>query len=233
LAIRPNGNLLIFAAVRSPDSADALKSLANSPHPSPVHIIRLDAADDKSIAAAVENVQSKLAADAGLDVLVNNAGILEQPGSGATFPSAKRDAYQRHFDVNATSPVLITQAFLPLLKKAAKHSPATSATVINISSTLGSIGDKTIAGSSMLNCYAYRMTKSALNQFTKTAAIDLAAAGINVVSFCPGWVQTELGGAHAPLKVEESVADLLATFDTIGKQHSGAFLNRFGDTIPF
>ncbi len=74
-----------------------------------MHIIPLEVADDKSIAAAVENVQSKLAADAGLDVLVNNVGINEQPSSGGTFPGAKRDTFQRHFDVNATSPVLITQ----------------------------------------------------------------------------------------------------------------------------
>lgn len=36
---------------------------------------------------------------------------------------------------------------------------------------------------------------------SKCMGVDLAPEGITVAAFAPGWIQTDLGGGNAPLKV--------------------------------
>uniref|UniRef100_A0A914VK13 Oxidoreductase n=1 Tax=Plectus sambesii TaxID=2011161 RepID=A0A914VK13_9BILA len=232
LAALENGPVHIFAACRNPDAATDLQSVAKA-H-STVHVVTLDAEDDNSIDSAVKEVQSVLK-DEGLNLLVNNAGILER--EGVSIPCAKRDVYQRHFNVNATGPVMITQAFLPLLQKASSASNSANlgihkAAVVNISSMLGSIAENT-GIEKIVDHTAYRMTKTALNQLTKTLSIDLAKDGILVVSFCPGWVQTDMGGSQAMLKVNDSVSALLDSFSKLSKEHTGGFFAHTGQPIKY
>ncbi len=72
-----------------------------------------------------------------------------------------------------------------------------------------------------------------MNQLSKTLSIDLADDGIIAVSFCPGWVQTDMGGSNAHQKVHESVEKLLKTMHKLGKSDSGAYLQHTGETIPY
>ena len=82
---------------------------------------------------------------------------------------------------------------------------------------------------------------------TKCMSIDLAQDGILTASYAPGWIQTDLGGPHATLKVsfallfqrkhspqvEDSVPHLVKTFYGLKKEQSGGFFNRFGEVEPF
>lgn len=71
----------------------------------------LDVTNDEQIEAAVKYVAS-IVGDDGLNLLINNAGALITEGS--RFPHIDRDVINRHFDVNATSPLMLTQVRIPV-----------------------------------------------------------------------------------------------------------------------
>jgi len=132
----------IFASGRNPNEAEGLRELANDYKN--VHLVDLDVSSDQQIEAAVEYVSS-VVGDDGLTLLINNAGALIPEGS--KFPRVKREVINRQFDINATSPLILTQAFFPLLKKAADKQPSmplsvSKAAVINITSEAGSLHNK-------------------------------------------------------------------------------------------
>jgi NAD(P)-dependent dehydrogenase (short-subunit alcohol dehydrogenase family) len=58
---------------------------------------------------------------------------------------------------------------------------------------------------------AYSVSKALLNAATRVLARDLAPRHIRVNSVCPGWVRTDLGGAHAPRDVATGGASIVAT----------------------
>jgi len=67
----------------------------------------MDVEDDNSIKSAYESVCKILPKDTGLNLLINNAGIMDKNGS--EFPGAERKSYQHHFNVNITGAVMVTQ----------------------------------------------------------------------------------------------------------------------------
>jgi NAD(P)-dependent dehydrogenase (short-subunit alcohol dehydrogenase family) len=99
----------VFAGVRREEDAAALREAA-SDRLAPV---MLDVTDAGQIASAAEWVESELGG-AGLDGLVNNAGIAV-PGPLETLPI---DDFRRQVEVNLTAQVAVTQAMLPLIRKA-------------------------------------------------------------------------------------------------------------------
>jgi NAD(P)-dependent dehydrogenase (short-subunit alcohol dehydrogenase family) len=59
-------------------------------------------------------------------------------------------------------------------------------------------------------------------------AIDVAPRGITCVAVNPGWVQTDMGGAHVRLTRTESVTALRRLIDAPGPAQSGKFFNYDG-----
>lgn len=112
------------------------------------------------------------------------------------------------------------KAFLPLLKKSAHP------IIANMTSQMGSIGDNGSGGS-----YAYRISKAALNMFTKTLAHELPSA--TVLSLHPGWVKTDMGGSGAPTETRDSAAGLLKVIKSASTKQSGHFLNFRGQEIEW
>ena len=53
--------------------------------------------------------------------------------------------------------------------------------------------------------YAYRSSKSAVNQVTKSLALDLADRGVRAVALHPGWVRTDMGGPGANRSIAHTV----------------------------
>lgn len=101
-----------------------------------------------------------------LDVLVNNAGLVEM-----TPPDAQEfQTHRRIFDVNVIAPMALLSAALPHLKG--------GASVINISSTNAELPAKGAA--------AYSASKAALNTWTHAMAKELAARGVRVNAVAPG-----------------------------------------------
>jgi NAD(P)-dependent dehydrogenase (short-subunit alcohol dehydrogenase family) len=123
-----------------------------------------------------------------LDVLINNAGILINSDDSS---SVSKEIMEKTMQTNFYGPLLLTQKLLPFLKA------AEAARIIHVSSGMGSLSDMGPGHT------AYRISKTALNGLTATMAEDLKEEGIKVVSVCPGWVQTDMGGSNAPRKLEE------------------------------
>jgi 3-oxoacyl-[acyl-carrier protein] reductase len=109
-----------------------------------------------------------------VDVLINNAGI-NILNSIATLDSA---AWQTMLQVNLTSPVRLTQAFLPGMKERQRG------WILNVSSVLSLVmREKRVA---------YSMTKAALNAFTRSVTVEYGRFGVIANSLCPGYVDSEL-----------------------------------------
>jgi NAD(P)-dependent dehydrogenase (short-subunit alcohol dehydrogenase family) len=140
-----------------------------------------------------------------LDILVNNAGVqLEDadfaaPGGFNTTPTVTPEVLRQTFETNFFAVVALTQALLPLLRKA----PA--ARIVNLSSILGSLTLHADPSSGIYDkkAFAYDASKTALNAFTVHLAQALRQTRIKVNAAHPGWVRTDMGGAAAPLDVSE------------------------------
>src|SRR3954469_16598758 len=111
----------VWAAARDPErgraAADALGA----------RFVVLDVTDDASVAAAAERVN----AEGGLDVLVNNAGIV---GPRKAVREVAPKDLRVFFETNVLGIVRVTRAFLPQLERS--QSPV----IVNVSSGMGSIG---------------------------------------------------------------------------------------------
>ncbi len=99
----------VFAGVRREEDAASLRE-AGSERLAP---LMLDVTDAAQIAAAAEKVGAEVG-EAGLDGLVNNAGIAV-PGPLETLPV---DDFRRQVEVNLTAHVAVTQALLPAIRRA-------------------------------------------------------------------------------------------------------------------
>ena len=152
-----------------------------------VEFLAIDIADEAGIARAAQELAGRTDH---LDVLVNNAGILED--GDASVREVAAGVVRRTFATNALGPLLVTQALLPLLLKA----PA-GARVINVSSGAGALHDMTSWAP------AYSISKTALNAVTRQFAAVLRTHPVAVNSACPGWVRTDMGGAGATRTVEQ------------------------------
>ena len=84
------------------------------------------------------------------------------------------------------------------------------------------------SGMGSLASIAYRSSKAAVNMVMRSLAIDLAPRGITCVVVNPGWVRTDMGGAHATLAPAESVTALRRLIETLGPTQSGKFFNYDG-----
>nr|CDJ80306.1 Short-chain dehydrogenase reductase SDR domain containing protein [Haemonchus contortus] len=219
----------IIATARDPNTAQHLNEISDNR----LKVVKLDVTCDDSIKNAYAEVE-KIVGEKGLTVLIHNAGIFV-PYSTKMEPN--RATLIKVFDTNAASAVVITQVFLPLLRKSAtaygkdEFSPDRAA-VIGISSGVGSIGTNT-SGSGSHGSLAYRMSKSAMNSVLKTMAIDLEPEHIFVVSFTPGWVRTDMGGQNGEISVEESAEAMVASFGQLKKEHHGGFFKRNLETFPY
>jgi NAD(P)-dependent dehydrogenase (short-subunit alcohol dehydrogenase family) len=187
--------------------------------------LELDVDSAASVAAAAREVERR---HGRLDILVNNAGILpEATATDAETPLDMR-LFRSSFETNVFGAVAVTQAFLPLLRR------APSGRIVNVSSTMGSLTDQSDPRSPYYGVVvpAYQMSKAALNGLTVALSKLLADTAIKVNSVCPGWVQTDLGGpenrAAASTRACEA-AEVVAEMALVGDDGpSGAFVDRAG-----
>ncbi|XP_012256652.1 C-factor [Athalia rosae] len=217
----------IFATCRSANNAPELQALAEKWKN--IHILQLDLKETKTYKQVVNSVAEKVG-DAGLNLLVNNAGIA---GKFSRLGLVKEQQLTESFLVNTIAPILLTKECLPLLKQAASNYGKQGmcierAAVINMTSILSSIGDNTQGG-----YYPYRCSKSALNAATRSMSVDLQNDGILVACLHPGWIKTDMGGKNAPMEVDSSIKTIISTLQTLNESHNGSFLQYDGTTLPW
>ena len=130
-----------------------------------------------------------------IDILINNAGILGDENETSVIVQKLR----KTLEVNLIGTIDFTERMLPAIKKDGQ--------VINISSSAGSLAwvDKE-KSHFPLHYPAYKISKAALNMYTRTLALRLAATGPAVSSVHPGWVRTGMGGSDADLSPSQAAA---------------------------
>jgi len=170
----------------------------------------VDVADDASVAGLARRL-----GDVRLDLLVNNAGILER----VSLEQLDLDAVRRQFEVNAVGPLRVTRALLDRLGRGSK--------VVVMTSLMGSLGDNTSGGH-----YGYRMSKAAASMGGVSLAHDLRDRGIAVAILHPGMVRTDMTG-RSGVPPEESVRGLLARIDELDLDSSGRFRHADGRELPW
>ncbi|KAL4976243.1 hypothetical protein BDW66DRAFT_159806 [Aspergillus desertorum] len=201
---------LVFATARN-ISAPGLAALVERSSERVVPV-QLDPNDPESLRAAVELVETRLGGK-GLDVLINNFGV--QPITAGKIEMA--DDFTEVFHTNVTLTHFVSRAFLPLLRRGNRK------VITNISSTVGSI---TLSPKYRMSpTYAYKISKAALNMMTVQYALQYADEGFTVFAVSPGWLRTDMGGAHADLPVETGAEKVLDYVKSGGKELNGRFLD--------
>ncbi|WP_440225260.1 SDR family oxidoreductase [Dokdonella sp. MW10] len=185
----------VVATCRHPGRALELTKLAGE-YPGHLRILPLDVDAPRSI----DELARELAVlDVRVDLLVNNAGVLVD---GERFGTLDGATLASTFTTNVIGPVLLTQALAERLVDGGK--------VVAVGSGLGSIARTTRFGTP-----SYAISKAALHMAMRQLGHALAPRGIAVAALSPGWVRTAMGGDHADLGVDESVAAMLGVIDAL------------------
>ncbi len=183
-----------------------------------VEALELDITQSEHMQRVFRTIEEKYGR---LDILVNNAGaFFDHLGSNA-------DMLRQSFEVNCVGPFALTQAMLPLLKQSPRGR------IVNQSSILGSLG--TILTDEMYgqaSAPGYTASKAALNAWTAQLSIALRGTNVKVNACHPGWVKTDMGGAAAPMEIEDGAATAvrLATLPDDGP--SGGFFH-LSEELPW
>lgn len=162
-----------------------------------VRFLQIDLTRPETIEAAAASIGAQFDR---LDVLINNAAIVD-PGDGPPS-SAELNAVRRIMETNFVGTLSVTQAMLPLLRK------ANGARIVNLSSGLGSIeknSDPDWAFASF-KLIGYNASKAALNMLTVQLAHELRETAIKVNSVSPGFIATDMNQHQGTQTVEEGAA---------------------------
>ncbi|WP_432284903.1 SDR family oxidoreductase [Aminobacter sp. BA135] len=108
-----------------------------------------------------------------LDVLVNNAGVMQE----ALVEDMSLADWERTIAVNLTTPFMLIKSAMPHLRPA-------GGTIVNVGSVEG-------LGSNPKHA-AYCASKAAIHGLTRAVAIDHGAEGVRCNAVAPGWIDTDL-----------------------------------------
>lgn len=178
-ALSARNDIRVLIGARSQADGEAAAQALNGAS----RAVALDLADEASTATDIAAIQSE---HGPIDILINNAGVLE---SGDLLTQSP-DAFATSLWVNALAPLQLIRAVVP-------HMAARGyGRIVNVSSGWGSF-DEGLSGPP-----AYCISKATLNAITLSLARELAA-GVKINAACPGWVRTRMGGAAANRSPEE------------------------------
>ena len=133
-----------------------------------------------------------------IDVLVNNAGLF----NGSPLHEISDSQWDEIMDINIRSVFQLTRGVLPVMLSQKYGS------IIHISSILGLIAVPQVA--------AYNVSKGALNQFSRSIAVEYGSSGIRSNSICPGLIATDM------------TADLMKDADLMKEWSKEYPIGRFG-----
>jgi NAD(P)-dependent dehydrogenase (short-subunit alcohol dehydrogenase family) len=179
-----------------------------------VQPLMLEVNDPKSIQKAAAAVEGPI------DILVNNAGIIG-PDNGPAGMVSDADAFMETISVNTLGPALISQAFLPHLRK------AEAGRIVTISSQMSFMGYR------HADRIAYRASKSAVNKVMQGFATMLEPEGISVALIDPGWVRTDMGGEEADNSSYDVANGVLNIAERMNTEHTGTFFKWTGEPRSF
>lgn len=153
-------------------------------------VLQLDLSDLDNI----RDFEKKIAGrEISVDILINNAGI----GPDLDFDFPEERTFKQTFEVNVIGTTFFTELICKHINENGK--------IINISSKMGSIGLCELTDS-----LAYRMSKTALNMYTKILTNRFIGKQ-SVASVHPGWVRTTIAKSNVKgrLSTEESAQKIV------------------------
>jgi NAD(P)-dependent dehydrogenase (short-subunit alcohol dehydrogenase family) len=183
----------VLAVGRRAEGLAELAALVRAGDGVPIEALVADLIDPASAARIVEASESRFG---GLDILINAAGIIAM----GTIETTTDESWERMLAVNTTAPFRLMNAAVPQLIER-------KGCVVNVSSVNGL---RSFAG-----VLAYCVSKSALDQLTRCAALELAPKGVRVNAVNPGVTVTNLHRRAG-----------------MGEDQYGAFLERSKETHP-
>ena len=139
------------------------------------------------------------------------AGVFPQ-GSAESPPT--REAFDHAMHANLLGAMQVIPQVAPLVESARGRFAFLSSAMAQIAGVSDSRG------------WVYRASKAALNMAVAAAQHDYPEAILVAIS--PGWVQTDMGGASAPLTPESSVADMRRTIARLTPREGGSFIDHDG-----
>ena len=143
--------------------------------------IELDVTVEAQRTAAIDRIGDEAGQ---LDVLVNNAGVMDSREPLAEMPT---ETIEQTLSTNLHGPIQLTKQALDLLL------PQPGPRVVNVSSGLGAITEPQSGGMP-----AYRISKTGLNGLTRYLDGEYSTQGLLANSVCPGYVQTDMTEGNAP-----------------------------------
>jgi hypothetical protein len=164
----------VFGSVRKKDDADRLQREFGDRY---VPLI-MDISDAEGVHQAAQQVGSMIG-DRNLDGLVNNAGVVV----GGPLLYMRASEYRRQLEVNMISPLVVIQAFAPLLGTDKKRQGPTGR-IVNISSSTAKVVVPLLG--------AYSSSKCGLEGMSDALRRELILFGIDLVIVEPGTVNTEM-----------------------------------------
>ncbi|MEP4377452.1 MAG: SDR family NAD(P)-dependent oxidoreductase [Alphaproteobacteria bacterium] len=195
----------VHATTRTPGAPGELGAVGGD-----VRLHRLDVVDDEQIDALAGALSGEP-----IDILIHNAGINAGRGAGDAETTA------RSMRINAEAPIATVAALLDSVAASDEKKVAV------MSSVQGS--GQSRAGSPDL----YGDSKRELNKRFRAIEPDWRARGVTAVALHPGYVRTDMTGAHASLSPDESVRGIRNVLAGLIVKDSGRFLDYRGKNVAW
>ena len=189
----------VIATARDDQGLERLRNLGAEP-------LRVDVAQP----ASASGLSWQLDGEA-IDVALYVAGVIDR--GNATSPPTQQ-AFDHLMHTNVLGLMQVLPQVMPMVEAAGGVFGA-------LSSAMSQIGP--VGGS---NSWLYRTSKAALNMAVSSARFDYPRA--TLVALDPGWVQTDMGGAAAPLSAEASARGLRAVLASLTPKDNGQLIHHDG-----
>ena len=175
---------------------------------------QLDVTNEQSILTLTEHIEKN---HGHIDILVNNAFMLVEEDFKVPGSQLSLDAVRQTMEVNFYGPMRVTQALIPLIKK------AKGGRIINISAR------NSFPRFAFSGWLAYKASKACLNILTVDLAKELENDDIAVNAVHPGWVDTDAGryvgkGKRPTLTIEEGAQSTIWLALESPKEVTGKFI---------
>ena len=180
------GATCVLVTLEPTEGKDVLESLLAQGYDA--ELIIADVSDERQVRDAAQQIEKR---HRGVDILVNNAGVYFDEDRNTTASKIAVDVIGKTLAVNLYGVVYMTTALAHLVPSGGR--------IINVSSVMGRSTFRYDGKSA-----GYRLSKAALNSYTRSLAADLQPQGVMVDCFHPGWVRTTLGGLGAAIEPHEA-----------------------------
>lgn len=175
----------VYANVRHPKNLDELYAALSRDNPGSVEAVYFDVRDEKEPRHVIERIRKEAGR---LDVLVNNAGVMQD----ALIGMVTKPLIDEIYETNVFGVMNMLQLAVKLMSR------QKSGSIINLSSIVGIEGNP--------GQLVYSATKGAVAAITKTAAKELAAQGIRVNAVAPGMIDTDMYRSIGEERVKDQVS---------------------------